>query len=155
TETRVGAAKLQERGLIKYLGVIAQKGLRIHSRAFSSSTELPLTHEFRGRGRKKGVTLSETAPIRDNMRLQTILLFGFSKHRLLLGLLLVTIPTLAQVPTGAASFVKTDTTTAGTWRSAYGADGNNVIGDLASAPAYVTVTPAGNSSYVWASVTVT
>src|ERR1019366_2710002 len=155
TETRVGAAKLQERGLIKYLGVIAQKCLRINSRAFSSSTELPLTHEFRGRGRKKGITLSETAPIRNNMRLHTILLFGFSKHRLLLGLLLVTIPTLAQVPTGAASFVRTDTTTAGTWRSAYGADGFNVIGDSASVPAYVTVTPAGNSSYVWASVTVT
>src|ERR1039457_7644536 len=103
------------------------------------------------RGRKKGITLSETAPISNNMRLQTILLFGFSKHRLLLGLLLVTIPTLAQVPTGAASFVKADTTTAGTWKSAYGADGYNVIGNSASVPAYVTVTPAGNSSYVWAS----
>src|ERR1017187_8927080 len=87
------------------------------------------------------------------MRLPTILLFGFSKHRLLLGLLLVTIPTLAQVPTGAASFVKTDTTTAGTWRSAYGADGYNLIGGSASVPAYVTATPAGNSSWVWTSST--
>src|ERR1039457_3644434 len=105
------------------------------------------------RGRKKGITLSETAPISNNMRLQTILLSGFSKHRLLLGLLLVTIPTLAQVPTGAASFVKADTTTAGTWKGVYGADGYNVIGDLASVPAYVTATPSGNSSYVWASST--
>src|ERR1017187_6104974 len=87
------------------------------------------------------------------MRLQTILLFGFSKHRLLLGLLLVTIPTLAQVPTGAASFVKTDTTTGGTWKSAYGTDGYNLIGDWASVPAYVTATPAGNSSWVWTSST--
>src|ERR1019366_9769552 len=78
----------------------------------------------------------------------TILLFGFSKHRLLLGLLLVTIPALAQVPTGAASFVKTDTTTAGTWQSAYGADGYNVIGDLASVPAYVTGNPDGRRSLV-------
>jgi GH18 family chitinase len=116
-------------------------------------TELPLTHEFCGQGGKKGITLSETVPISNNMRLPTILLFGFSKHRLLLGLLLVAIPTLAQVPTGAASFVKTDTTTAGTWRSAYGADGYNLIGDLASVPAYVTATPFGNSSYVWASST--
>src|ERR1035441_8525528 len=35
TETRIGSAKLQERGLIKYLGVIAQRCLRINSRAFS------------------------------------------------------------------------------------------------------------------------
>src|ERR1017187_6289162 len=92
------------------------------------------------------------------MRLQTILLFGFSKHRRFPGLLLVAIPTLAlnisaSVPTGAASFVKTDTTTAGTWRSAYGADGYNLIGGSASVPAYVTATPAGNSSWVWTSYT--
>src|SRR5664280_1541162 len=54
TETRIGSTKLQERGLIKYLGVIAQRCLRINSRAFRSSTELPLTHEFCGRGGKKG-----------------------------------------------------------------------------------------------------
>src|ERR1039458_7591920 len=53
TETRIGPAKLQERGLIKYLGVIAQRCLRINTGAFRSSTELPLTHEFRGRGGKK------------------------------------------------------------------------------------------------------
>ena len=92
------------------------------------------------------------------MSLQTILLFGFSKRRLLPGLLLVAIPTLAlnisaSVPTGAASFVRADTTTAGTWKSAYGADGFNVIGNSASVPAYVTATPFGNSSYVWASST--
>ena len=42
---------------------MAQRGLRIHSRAFSSSTELPLTHEFCGRGGKRGITFSETVPI--------------------------------------------------------------------------------------------
>jgi hypothetical protein len=48
-----------------------------------------------------------------------------------------------------ATFVKTDTTTSGTWRGVYGLDGYNVIGDAASYPAYVTVTPAGNSNYTW------
>src|ERR1019366_6036513 len=56
-------------------------------------------------------------------------------------------------PTDADSFVKTDTTTPGTWKGVYGADGFNVIGNSASVPAYVTVTPSGNSSYVWASST--
>jgi len=75
------------------------------------------------------------------------------QHRLLLGLLLVALPALGQVPTGTATFLKTDISTAGTWKSVYGADGFNVIGNSASVPAYVTVTPSGNSSYVWASST--
>src|ERR1019366_4681402 len=56
-------------------------------------------------------------------------------------------------PTGAASFVKAATTPAGTWKGVCGADGFNVIGNSASVPAYVTVTPAGNSSYLWATST--
>jgi hypothetical protein len=75
------------------------------------------------------------------------------QRRLVLGLLLVALPTLGQVPTGTATFVKTDISTAGTWKGVYGADGFNVIGDSASVPGYVTVTPSGNSSYVWASST--
>jgi subtilisin family serine protease len=50
---------------------------------------------------------------------------------------------------GSAAFLKTDTTTSGTWRGVYGADGANVIGDAASYPSYVAVTPAGNSAYTW------
>src|ERR1039457_6219997 len=73
------------------------------------------------------------------------------QRRLVLGLLLVALPALGQVPTGTATFVKTDISPAGTWKGVYGADGFNVIGDSASVPAYVTVTPAGNSSWVWAS----
>jgi hypothetical protein len=75
------------------------------------------------------------------------------QHRLVLGLLLVALPTLGQVPTGTATFVKTDTSTGGTWKGVSGADGFDVIGNSASVPAYVTVTPSGNSSYVWASST--
>jgi subtilisin family serine protease len=54
---------------------------------------------------------------------------------------------------GTAAFVKTDTTTQGGWKSAYGADGYNVINDTANYPGYVTVTPAGFNSYIWASST--
>jgi len=53
-------------------------------------------------------------------------------------------------PSGTAAFVKTDTTTAGTWKGVYGADGFNVINDTTSYPSYVTVTPSGNSNYIWA-----
>jgi subtilisin family serine protease len=56
-------------------------------------------------------------------------------------------------PTGTAAFVKTDTTTQGTWKGVYGADGYNVINDSISYPAYVNVTPSGNSSWTWASST--
>jgi subtilisin family serine protease len=49
-----------------------------------------------------------------------------------------------------ASFVKADITTRGSWKGVYGADGYNVIGDLAAAPAYVAMTPSGNSQWIWA-----
>src|SRR5262249_24460155 len=49
--------------------------------------------------------------------------------------------------------VATDTTTRGTWRGAYGADGFNVIGDTTSYPTYATVTPTGQASYTWAAST--
>ena len=58
--------------------------------------------------------------------------------------------TAAPPTTGTASFVKTDTTTQGTWKGSYGAEGYNVINDSVSYPAYVNVTPAGNASYIWA-----
>jgi hypothetical protein len=54
---------------------------------------------------------------------------------------------------GTASFVKTDATTSGTWQGVYGADGASIINDSANYPAYVTVTPAGNSVYTWAAST--
>ena len=56
-------------------------------------------------------------------------------------------------PTATAQFVTTDGTTAGAWKTEYGLDGYNVIGDTASYPAYATVTSSGNSTYVWASAT--
>src|SRR5579872_2967378 len=53
----------------------------------------------------------------------------------------------------SAAFVKTDSTTQGTWKGVYGSNGYNVIDDTVSYPAYVTVTPAGEVDYVWASST--
>jgi hypothetical protein len=55
--------------------------------------------------------------------------------------------------TGTAAFVKFDSTTAGSWKGTYGADGFNVINDTASYPSYVAVTPSGNALYTWASST--
>jgi YVTN family beta-propeller protein len=52
---------------------------------------------------------------------------------------------------GSASFVKADTTTGGSWKGAYGADGYNIFNDSASYPGYVSVTPSGNASYIWSS----
>jgi glucose/arabinose dehydrogenase len=51
--------------------------------------------------------------------------------------------------TAAASFVRTDTTTRGSWRGVYGNQGH-AIATLASAlPAYAQVTVSGASTYVW------
>ncbi|MBZ5676447.1 MAG: hypothetical protein LAP61_19595 [Acidobacteriia bacterium] len=57
-----------------------------------------------------------------------------------------------QPPSGGAAvaqFVRADTTTQGNWKSAYGNDGFNVLGDVATYSVYTSVTPSGNSFYVW------
>lgn len=57
-----------------------------------------------------------------------------------------------QPPSGGsaiAQFVKADTTTQGSWKSAYGGDGYNVLGDAPAYPAYASVTPSGNLFWVW------
>jgi uncharacterized protein (TIGR03437 family) len=54
---------------------------------------------------------------------------------------------------GTVSFVQADTVTKGNWKSVYGGEGYNVIQDSTSYPAYVTVTPSNNGSYVWLSST--
>ena len=57
---------------------------------------------------------------------------------------------IAAPSSGAASFVKTDTTTAGTWKSVYGSDGYSIIGDTDNYPSYVSATATGNAPYTWA-----
>ncbi|MCU1262350.1 MAG: putative glycosyl hydrolase [Bryobacterales bacterium] len=52
-----------------------------------------------------------------------------------------------------ATFIKADATTQGNWRSAYGAEGYNVVGDSAKNPPYVTPAASGQLSYTWAGST--
>jgi hypothetical protein len=56
-------------------------------------------------------------------------------------------------PSTAATFVKTDSVTAGNWRGVYGADGYSVFSDGAANPTYATPAITGQSSYTWASST--
>jgi hypothetical protein len=55
--------------------------------------------------------------------------------------------------TATAAFVKTDTTTQGTWIGTYGGDGYDLIDGPSSLPSYATVGVSGNSTYVWSSDT--
>ncbi|HEV8042956.1 MAG TPA: SBBP repeat-containing protein [Bryobacteraceae bacterium] len=53
----------------------------------------------------------------------------------------------------AATFVKLDTTTQGSWHGVYGADGYVVIGDLTLNPSYVTPVASGETQAVWVAST--
>ncbi len=63
--------------------------------------------------------------------------------------------TATPTPTSTATFLEQDTTTQGTWIQTYGAQGYDVIGSSTSLslPSYATVTPAGQSTWTWASST--
>jgi len=65
------------------------------------------------------------------------------------GLFFGTSQTSTIATSGSATFVTTDGTTRGSWKGVYGADGYNVINDVASYPSYATVTPKQNSNYTW------
>ena len=52
----------------------------------------------------------------------------------------------AAAPLSTASFIKTDTTTEGSWIGTYGSQGYDVIENAVSLPSYATVTPSGQSS---------
>jgi uncharacterized repeat protein (TIGR01451 family) len=54
--------------------------------------------------------------------------------------------------TATAAFVKTDTTTQGTWKSGYGSDGEVINGDTASYPSYAQVSFNGGP-FVWVAST--
>jgi hypothetical protein len=53
----------------------------------------------------------------------------------------------------SASFVRTDTTTQGTWIGTYGATGYTIVSGPTSLPSGVTVTPAGQSTFTWTTTT--
>ncbi len=54
---------------------------------------------------------------------------------------------------GSANFVREDTSTGGSWRGSYGADGHVVVGDSQSVPAYAQVIPGGQSEFLWSGST--
>lgn len=56
-------------------------------------------------------------------------------------------------PTNSAQFLKTDATTQGSWTGVYGSSGYNVIGENAAYPSDLTVTPGGETFYLWAGST--
>ena len=56
-------------------------------------------------------------------------------------------------PTAAATFVRTDTTTQGTWIGTYGASGYDIVSGPTSLPPGDTVTPTGQSTYTWTTTT--
>ena len=52
-----------------------------------------------------------------------------------------------------AVFVRSDTTTRGNWKGAYGVEGHQVQGETAAYPAYVAATPSGHTAFTWAAST--
>ena len=54
---------------------------------------------------------------------------------------------------GTANFLRVDTATQGTWKGAYGGDGQTSSATPPPTPAYATVTPAGQTAYTWAATT--
>jgi hypothetical protein len=53
----------------------------------------------------------------------------------------------------SASLVKLDTTTLGSWKSSYGANGYSVVSSTSSFPAYAQVSVTGQQAYTWAAST--
>jgi hypothetical protein len=51
--------------------------------------------------------------------------------------------------TNSAAFVRLDTTTQGSWKNAYGADGYNLEAGAAALPAYAQAAVSGASTYTW------
>ncbi len=72
---------------------------------------------------------------------------GVLSHPATVGLLVnVAVP-------AAASFVKTDTTTQGTWKGVYGADGQAIVNDSTSYSVYAQVSVSGASLFTWSAST--
>jgi len=79
------------------------------------------------------------------LRRRYILALALTIGALLLPGLPRVVTLLAASTPNTATFVRTDTTTQGTWKGVYGADGYNVIGDTTSYPIYATVLPGSQS----------
>ena len=62
-------------------------------------------------------------------------------------------PTGTPVPGNSVSYLATDTSTQGTWKSVYGVDGYDIRGSSASLPSYATIAYPDGADYTWASST--
>jgi len=59
-------------------------------------------------------------------------------------------PTPTPPPVGnSASFVRTDTTTKGSWQGVFGSEGYSVFSDATSFPAYAQISTTGQTNYIW------
>lgn len=76
-----------------------------------------------------------------------------SKEYIYAGDKLVAIEEAALGATASATFIKTDTTTKGTWSGLYGADGSNVVNNTINYPLYAQASLSGQSSYTWSGST--
>jgi uncharacterized protein (TIGR03437 family) len=66
------------------------------------------------------------------------------------------VPTPTPTPVSiaaAASFIRQDATTQGSWKGVYGSDGYHVVNDTSNLPAYAQVSEGGNQSWTWAAST--
>jgi hypothetical protein len=60
---------------------------------------------------------------------------------------------LTAVSSPLAAFVRTDTTTQGSWKTVYGADGQAITNDVTNYPLYATVAFTGQSASTWTATT--
>ena len=59
----------------------------------------------------------------------------------------------ATITPATANYLSADTTTEGTWTGKYGSQGQVIVNDLNSVPAYATLGLAGGAAYTWAAST--
>jgi hypothetical protein len=59
----------------------------------------------------------------------------------------------SSVAGASATYVGSDTSTRGSWKGVYGADGYSLAGDGTTYPSYATVTNTGSLTYIWAAST--
>lgn len=86
------------------------------------------------------MNLKKTAPITSAM--------------VLLALILGASASATQAAPATAIFVRTDTSTQGTWKSTYGADGYSIANSASvNIPSYAAFLPEGEANWVWASST--
>ena len=62
-----------------------------------------------------------------------------------------TLNVLPAAATATATYIRRAAMTQGNWMGAYGGQGSDVIDGSSSLPSYASVTPSGQSNYVWAS----